>query len=279
MRRFIAVFSLVVVAVLFSKIFTGQRNPNSKESNSPQDLPQYYVLAPTNGILRHYLVKEGEHVDAHASIALISESAYEQRVRNARQAVAQARLIFEEARLESISSSRHNRSRANTGTEERMRAERDKQAIQGLEREIHELGIAVITAQAKLGSLEHQPFGNSAAPNIIKASETDLQNLQDKLEMATVRLEELRERMKERSVSTKGATTVPPVFNEADRQIGSAREHLQQEEAVLEAILKEAPKFTTIIASPFHGQVLQLLLPEGGFIRPGQPAITLTQLP
>ncbi len=275
-----AAILFALAAVTTAVIWPIVREPPPSVRPPPAELPQYYVLSPTNGILKRYLVTEGEHVTKHASLALMGSADHEQRVRDARTAVARARLALEEARLEATVEDRSEKAGGgNAAAGDRSQAKRDQQAIRDQEQHVRELSIAVTTAQAKLVAVRSQPFGREGNATAIDAAEADLTRLQSKLDVANIELKQRRRRAVTRMTRDSDAAAVPHESTAVDRRISGAAAAMQHEQNKLIAIEEEGAQFTSTIPAPFGGQVIRILRPKGSFIREGQPIVVLMRQP
>ena len=280
-RRRLIVAGLIIVAIAIAVIVRPRlTEPSRKTLTPPVNLPQYYVLSPTNGVLKQYLVVEGERVAKSASLAQVGGADHEQKIREARAAVAHARLAVEEARLEVLTHERiASIADGSVAALDRSQAKRDKQAARDQEQHVRQLDIAVSTAQAKLVKLKSQPFGREGNADSIDAAAAEVTRLQSKLDMATIELKQRRERAATRLGEANGAATVPPETTATSRRIGSAAEALQRKQAELDAIIAEGVAETSTIQAPFNGQIIRRLRPEGSFLREGQPVIVLMRQP
>jgi len=279
-RRLIAAGMVVLIAGVTAVIWPKVNAPSRQTLTPPVDLPQYYVLSPTNGVLKQYLVVEGEMVAESAHLAQVGDADYEQHVRDARAAVAKARLAVEEARLEALAHERTAEvASGNLAALDRSKAKQDEQAIREQERHVRQLGIAVTTAQAKLVKLRAQPFGLDGDAGAIDAAAAEVTRLQSKLDVATIELKQRRERAATRMGETSGAATAPPETTATSRRVGSATEALQHKQAELDAILAESMHLVATVQAPFDGQIIRRIHPEGSFVREGQPLIVLMRQP
>jgi len=279
-RQLIVAGMVILVAGVTGVIWPKVNEPSRQTLTPPVDLPQYYVLSPTNGVLKQYLVVEGEMVAKSAPLAQVGDADHERRVRDARAAVAKARLAVEEARLEALT---HERTAeiagGNLAALDRSKAKQDQRAIRDQEQLVHQLGIAVTTAQAKLVKLRSQPFGANGDAGAIDAAAAEVTRLQSKLDVATIELKQRRERASARMGEASGAATAPAETTATSRRIGSASEALQRKQAELDAILAEGMELASTVQAPFDGQIIRRLHPEGSFVREGQPLIVLMRQP
>ena len=279
-RRLIAAAVIILVAGATAIIWPIVREPPRRTLREPVDLPQYYVLSPTNGVLKQYFVTEGERVANSAPLAHVGNADHEQHVRKARAAVAQARLTLEEARLEARTLERTAiAASGNVAALDRSQAKRDKQAIRDQEQHVRQLEIAVTTAQAKLVKLQSQPFGRQGETGAIDAAAAEVTRLQSKFDVATIELKQRRERAAGRLGGTGVAATAPLETTESGRRVAAAAETMQRKQAELDAIVEAGMKLTATVQAPFDGQIIRLLHPEGSFVREGQPVVVLMQQP
>jgi len=280
-KRLLIVILLVALAgVTTAILWPIVREPPRSTIPKPTELPQYYVLSATNGILKQYLVVEGERIKQDASLALVCDADYEQRVRNARAAVAHARLALEEARLEAITPDRTTAAGGSRiAARDRSQAKRDEQAIRNHEQAVRQLDIAVASAQAKLAEHRSQPFGSQEDARAIAATEADLARLQGKRDVADIELKRVRERAETRMGEAGGAAAIPIESTAVNRRINAAAEALKHKQEALSAVVEDAAAFTSTIPAPFGGQIIRLLHPKGSFIREGQPLVVIMQQP
>jgi multidrug resistance efflux pump len=279
-RRLIAAALIILIGGATAIIWPIVHEPPRRTLTDPASLPQYYVLSPTNGVLKQYLVTEGEMVAKSAPLAQVGNADHEQHVRNARAAVAQARLTLEEARLEARTLEQTAvAASGNMAALDRSQARRDKQAILDQEQHVRQLEIAVTTAQAKLVKLRSQPFGREGDTVAIDSAAADVTRLQSKLDVATTELKQRREQAAGRLGGTSAAAAAPAKTTETGRRVDAAAETMQRKQAELDAIIEAGMKLTSTVQAPFDGLIIRLLHPEGSFVREGQPVAVMMQEP
>ena len=271
---------VILAAVTTAIIWPIVREPDHRALKEPADLPQYYVLSPTNGVLKQYLVTQGEMVTKSAPLVQVGNADHERRIRDARAAVAHARLAVEEARLEAVA---HERSAIAGGGSlaalNNSQAKQDQQAIRDQEQHVRQLGIAVDTAQAKLVKLKSQPFGSEINTRAIGAATDEVTSLQSKLDVATIELKQRRERAAARMGEKSRAAAASLDNTGAGRRIDAATSVMQQKQADLDAIVEAGMPLTSTIQAPFDGLIISLLHHEGAFVREGQPVVVMMQKP
>ena len=282
-RRYILLYAAIFsgIALISLAVYHSSHNKKPKRSfqNKNQiELNQYAILAPTNAIIKNYLVDEGELIAKSSATVMLIDPLFEARIQKALTKVSNARLNLEEKRIENISATKKITPSANrSALQNRIQIKRNQRSILNQKELVHKLSVALSSFQAKLVNLNSQPFGNKAENESINAIKADITKFQGKLDMANVELKQLQD-----AANIQLAKTGTPVQNNnkitaITRSIEIAEQQLKYEENLLKIIQQQEPQFSTIIPAPFSGLIIENILPENSYVREGQPILIMLQ--
>jgi len=266
----------IIAVAAFVFLHTRSQTPDTDKYKKTIELQQYAVLSPTNAILKHYLVNEGDTILKSATIAIMIDPAFEKRIQDAMISASDARLALEEQRIESITNDMDVSPAAKrTALQNSIRAKRDQNAIQEQKHLIHKLTVALETLQAKLVDLNSQPFGRDGNSSEISAIKADITGFQTNLDIADSELKQMITTTELRQAQDAGSDGFTGRKSEMRHKLLAAEENLQHKENLLYAILEEESKFTSTIVAPFSGLVIQKVVKEDSFVREGRQIMVL----
>ncbi|MBT3192412.1 MAG: hypothetical protein HN341_07640 [Verrucomicrobia bacterium] len=273
--------TIAVIACLVAVVVVVRKNSDEQGTRPLEvELAQHFVLAPTDGILTQILISEGEQVAGNTALVQLGSPDHGLRIRKARAAVDDARIVLADVRLSSAQGRQAGAAAPGSAAiRERAQLKRDRQAIAVQATRVRELTQAVASLQAKRVNLNSQPFGREGNRTSRATLEQELTSLQGALDVATA---ELRQREKDAAAKvgqTSGAARAPRADGMEVRAIKAAVEALRLREAELLEALEEEALFTTPIHAPFDGMVLRVLHPKGTYVREGQPILILMPSP
>jgi len=255
------------------------RHANEAARRPSRDLSEQLVLAPTNAILSHVLVTEGELTQASAPLLEFSDAVYVQRVRRARAKVDAARLAIEELQLGGLETRPAPQSPGAATLPLREQATRDQSVIREQQQRVRDLTTAVTTLQAKLGETGAHPFDSGMGGAAGEADALALTRRLSELDLANAELKQLQTTAASRMALSSGAATAPDRRDDTTRSVQLATESLALAAAELDSILAETAQFSTTLTAPFRGQIIAIIPTEGTFVREGEPILILKPIP
>jgi len=251
---------------------------STSENHNPPKTSQYAVLSTTNAILKEYRVNEGEFVNKSSDIAILIDSHFEEQLQNAHIKVSQARLTLQEKRIENISNARKpDQYTSNTSLQTRFKAKQTKNDIIRQKKTIRNLTATLAIFNAKFTELNSQPFQQKGNQDAIRSVKIDITKFESKLDVENVALKQLQSALEIQSAQVNIATQTKDIITASNRSIVIATNNLRYEENILKEIQQKKPQFSTTISVPFSGLITETRIPEGSYVREGEPILIMTK--
>ncbi len=274
LRLTLIVFIVVMLTILAFVVLIRSSKTDSASSTDLNEEP-VFVIAPSNGILKNNYVRAGEEVETDDPLVQINDATYENRLRDARVNVVEARLRFEEARLESSPSPQTRNARPDDAQLDAKRKEQEQLALKNQQQFKDAIADNVKRAEAKLADLQSRPFNLQANAKALEEQQAELAKYQAQLDVANEKLKKMQLAINQSEVIS-SETFRGDSFSESSRRlVGTAEEALRQAEVELEALSNDEQNWSTIVPAPCNGIVVQPLCKKGRYVRAGQALVIL----